>query len=89
VRLAELASPKTDASPDLDEHGLTIYFHSDRTGGKDDLYVATRASTSEPFGPPMLIAEVDTSIDEGDPTTSADQRILVFHRVLDLFIATR
>jgi len=89
VVLTELASPKTDASPDLDEHGLTVHFHSDRTGGKDDLYVATRASTSDPFGAPTVVAEVSTSIDEGDPTTSADQRILVFHRALELFIATR
>jgi hypothetical protein len=89
VRLVELASSMTDASPDLDEHGLTIHFHSDRGGGKDDLYVATRASPSEPFGTPMLVTELDTTIDEGDPTTSADQRIIVFHRALELYMATR
>jgi hypothetical protein len=89
VRLSELASSMTDASPELDEHGLTVYFHSDRTGGKDDLYVATRASTSEPFSAPMLVTDLSTAVDEGDPTTSADQRIIVFHRALELFMATR
>jgi hypothetical protein len=89
VQLTELASARTDASPDLDEHGLTIYFHSDRLGTKDDLYVATRASTSEPFGVPSLVLDVNTPVDEGDPTTSADQRLLVFHRALNLMMATR
>jgi hypothetical protein len=89
VQLTELASARTDASPDLDEHGLTIYFHSDRLGTADDIYVATRTSTSEPFGAPALVTEINTSPDDGDPTTTADQRTIVFHRQLELFMATR
>lgn len=89
ARLAELASPVSDVSPDLDEHGLTVYFHSNRLGAADDIYVATRASTAAAFDPPMLVAELSTTADEGDPSTSADQRIMVFHRDLDLMISTR
>jgi hypothetical protein len=91
VRVAELASSVTDGSPDLDRHGLVVHFHSDRdTYPLDEIYVATRASVFEPFGPPTRIAgDVNTAQDEGDPTLSADRRTMVFHRNLDLFISTR
>lgn len=89
TRVTELASPLTESSPDLDETGLVVYFHSDRlTGTSDDIYVATRASPGEPFGPP-IVSDISTALDEGDPTLTADQRTLVFHRRLELQIATR
>lgn len=89
VQLTELSSPVTDASPDMDDHGLTVYFHSDRLGTTDDIYVATRASTADPFDPPSIVSEVTTNQDEGDPSISSNQRIIVFHRNLDLMMATR
>jgi hypothetical protein len=89
-QLTELSSAFTDTSAELDEKGLTVYFHSNRVGTfDDDLYVATRASTTDPFGAPVVISELQTSDDEGDPTLSADGRILVFHRNLDLMQSRR
>ena len=90
VQLTELGSPVTDSSPDLDLHGLTIYFHSDRAGSTDDIYVATRPSTAVPFEAPQIVADgISTGQDEGDPTLTADQRVLVFHRQLELMMSTR
>jgi len=57
-----------DCSPDLDQHGLTVYFHSDRMGTTDDIFIATRAAASDPFGPPTVVDVVSSSMDEGDPT---------------------
>lgn len=90
VRVDEIVSTVTDSSPDLDLHALTVYLHSDRAGGfLDDIYIATRASTSEPFETPTLVPTINTSADEGDPTLTADQRTMVFHRALELYISTR
>jgi len=89
TRVAELASAVTDCSPDLDQHGLTVYFHSDRMGTTDDIFIATRAAASDPFGPPTVVDVVSSSMDEGDPTLTADQRTIVFHRQLDLYMAIR
>jgi Tol biopolymer transport system component len=90
-QLVELSSPVTESSPDLDAKGLVIYFHSDRAGtGGDDLYIATRETTSDPFGAPTPITEINVpGIDDGDPSVSANGRVLVFHRQLDLFQSTR
>jgi Tol biopolymer transport system component len=91
-QLTELSSAVTESSPNLDRNGLVIYFHSDRGGGfDDDIYVATRATTGEPFGVPSLVGSgvISTTVDEGDPTMSADRRILVFHRQIDLYMSMR
>lgn len=89
TRLAELASSVTDCSPDLDRQGLTVYFHSDRMGTTDDIFVATRAATTQAFDSPTIVDDLSSPIDEGDPTSTADQRTIVFHRRLDLQISTR
>ena len=89
VQLGELGSAAAESSADLDASGLSIYFHSNRLGTTDDIYVAGRASTDVPFEAPQIVDVISTAGDEGDPSRSADQRILVFHRMLDLFAATR
>lgn len=88
-QLTELSSGVTETSADLDETGLVVYFHSDRMTTKDDLYVATRTSITDPFGAPIRIEELVTSGDDGDPSVSADGRVLVLQRGLDLFQSTR
>lgn len=89
-QLDELSSAVTDTSADLDDTGLVIYFHSDRMAGtSDDIYVATRASTNDVFGNVKRVDELATATDDGDPSVSADGRIIVFHTRLDLYQATR
>lgn len=58
-------------SPD----GLTIVFNSNRTGNQD-LYMATRSSTSEGFGAPIpLPAPVNTSANEACSTIANGHRL--------------
>ena len=65
--LTAVNSPADDFDPQLTADGLDLIFVSNR-GGPDQVYEATRASTTEPFSSPRLIAElaaiqVDRGID--------------------------
>jgi hypothetical protein len=64
---------------------LTLYFDSGRASTVDfDIYVATRASASEPFGAPAPLLELDTADEEADLWLSADGRTALFVRGPDL-----
>jgi Tol biopolymer transport system component len=56
---------------------LTLYFLSTRNG-TEDLFVTTRASTSDPFAVPTPLTELDTAASEADPWVSADNRHIYF-----------
>ena len=89
--LIELSTLFSESAASLSNDGLQLWFHSDRkTGpsGETDLYVATRASLSDPFVP-TPISELNTAGAESDPSLTADLRILVFERSSELMIATR
>ena len=61
--------------------GLSLYFDSQRPGGfgQDDLWVATRASVSDPWEPPVnLGASVNTAGVDACPSISADGLQLYF-----------
>lgn len=78
-QLAALATGANEGGPMLALGGTSIVFFSDRAGG-NDLYLATRATPSSPFGPPQVLAELSTAGDESDPWISEDGRYLVFAR---------
>jgi Tol biopolymer transport system component len=69
-------------SPSISGDGLSLYFSSYiRPGGygSDDLWVTTRASVSDPWGPPVnLGATVNTSSYDWMPSISADDLTLYF-----------
>jgi len=69
-------------SPSISADGLSLYFSSyNRPGGhgSDDLWVSTRASVSDPWGPPVnLGATVNTSTYDWMPSISADGLVLFF-----------
>jgi Tol biopolymer transport system component len=79
--------------------GLSLYFASNRTGtvGDNDVWVATRATTSDNFGSPVnLGAPINTPSLDGGPDISADGLTIVFNSnrpggsgQRDLYIATR
>jgi Tol biopolymer transport system component len=60
--VAELNSTSNDEDPTLSADGLTIFFDSDRSGGQGrlDLWTATRATTSDGFGTPVLLTQLNT-----------------------------
>jgi len=74
-------SPANEFAPSISADGLSIYFDSDRPGGlgSSDIWVATRAATAEPFGPPRNVgAPVNSAASDGLPGISADGLTLYF-----------
>jgi Tol biopolymer transport system component len=78
---AGINSPANEFAPSISADGLSLYFDSDRPGGLglSDVWVATRAATSEPFGTPRnLGVGVNSSASDGLPSISADGLSLHF-----------
>jgi Tol biopolymer transport system component len=72
-----------DFSLRLSSDGLSLYFASTRAGGfgKSDLYVATRASTHQPWGRASNLGPIlNTDAFEAFPTPAADGKTLYFNR---------
>lgn len=87
VVVAELDSPFFEGAPSLTEDGLTIYFHSPRTGSLPpdaaapffDLWTSTRQSIRDRWSPPVnLGAAVNSEAIDWQPGISFDGRTLVF-----------
>jgi hypothetical protein len=76
VALSSLNADTEAAVADLSADELTIYFSSPRPGsiGKDDIYQATRTSTSMPFGGILPVSGVNTEREEREPRMTADGR---------------
>jgi hypothetical protein len=89
VNVQEINSPYNEAFPCLSGDGLTLYFSDwyywndagDRPGGvgQHDLWMCTRPSTGDPWGPPVNMgAIVNSPNPEVLPSVSRDGRILIF-----------
>jgi hypothetical protein len=67
----ELNTPSLDGCPIQSPDGLSLYMASNRPGGKGglDIWVATRATTSAPWGAPVNLGEpVNSTADDFCPT---------------------
>src|SRR5919106_1686989 len=67
----DLNTPFTDGCPIQSPDGLSLYMASNRPGGKGglDIWVATRASTSDPWGVPVNLPEsINSDSDDFCPT---------------------
>jgi hypothetical protein len=82
----------------MDGTGTYLVFSSIRPGGAGglDLYFATRASLADPWSSPTALTELNTALQEIDPTIAADLHVLAFVRGTannsadrDLFISER
>jgi hypothetical protein len=80
-----------DDDPTLTDDMLEMYFNR-----ASDIYVTTRASTSDPWGTPMLVAELSSSFSEETPEIVGDGLTIYFasDRTLtaggeDIFRSTR
>jgi len=101
--VTELSSPFSDRQPAIRRDGLEIFLASDRPGtfGMLDLWVSTRASTSDYWSDPLNLGSVvNSSFIDAAPAISFDARTLYFqsaHRsdavggqgVFDLYVTTR
>ena len=68
---SELNTPSQDGCPIQSPDGLSLYLASNRPGGKGglDVWVATRASPSAPWGAPQNLGEpVNSAADDFCPT---------------------
>ena len=68
---AELNTASLDGCPILSPDGLSLYMASNRAGGKGglDIWLATRSSTSAPWGAPSNLGEpVNSAADDFCPT---------------------
>jgi Tol biopolymer transport system component len=67
-------SPSSELLPWLTADELTVLFVSGRAGGSGgaDVWRATRASVSEPFGAPSSVADLSSSGNEGRAVLSTD-----------------
>ncbi len=74
ARIDELSTPSDEGDPALSADGLTLYFRSDRpaTFGGQNIYVATRPALDQPFGPPVLVDNVNSERDDGPSFLSPD-----------------
>ncbi|MBA7685524.1 hypothetical protein ES703_93949 [subsurface metagenome] len=92
-------SSSNDGPGDILDDGLTLFLHSDRTGGSSgsDLYVTTRNTTDDDWGEPLNLGPtVNSSQWEFCPIISADGLTLFFcsnrsggSGLYDLWVTTR
>jgi WD40-like Beta Propeller Repeat len=98
--VSELNSPGNDIQPNVRKNGREIVFSSNHAHpgaqGTQDLYGATRASTDDPWGPPVNLGpEINTPAAESRPSLSWDGRTLLFGRApgpegsSDIYMSTR
>ena len=92
VPLTTINGTNGDADPSPTPDERIILFSSNRSG-MGDIYYATRASTSVPFGAPHIVPTVNTTtMAEGDPHLSSDGCRIYFGRNLgndnwDVYVA--
>lgn len=68
---ADLNTPSLDGCPIQSPDGLSLYMASNRPGGKGllDIWMATRESTSDPWGVPVSLPEpINSAADDFCPT---------------------
>jgi WD40-like Beta Propeller Repeat len=93
--VTELASSRSEAGVAFSADGLTIYFGSERDGGKgdSDIWTARRATMSSSFGAATPIAELNSANGDYPGWISPDNCRLYFGSDRlgngDLFVATR
>jgi hypothetical protein len=78
LEMTTITSADEDGGASLSSDGLTLYFHSHRSGPRR-IYTATRASVGDPFGSvtPVEGALLGLS-DQGNPDVSRDDLALYF-----------
>jgi hypothetical protein len=92
--LDEVNSPgEDDGWPTVSANQLELYFEATRAPFGTRIFVATRASVSDPFGPVSVVEELALADGSGDPKLSRDGRTMVLavetSGVWDLCVATR
>lgn len=77
TNLSVLNSAAPDVLPTVAGDGLSIFFESGRSGASH-LYMASRSTTALDFGVPALMANVNSSVNDGNPFVRQDGQVLYF-----------
>jgi hypothetical protein len=81
VNLGPTVNSGVAGYPDISADGLSLYFGSDRAGGLGgtDLWVTTRETTDDNWGPPANLGPtVNSTSRDADPSISSDGLVLFF-----------
>jgi Tol biopolymer transport system component len=93
ARVDELSTGFADQMPNVSPDGRVIVFLSNRPDGAGsdlDVFMATRASVTDAWSPPVRLGpEVNGAGDESRPTMSADGHRLYFGRSGDIWMSTQ
>ena len=99
VLVAELSSPRFDGRTSIRRDGLEMLVSSNRVGsiGINDLWVSTRATTSDAWSTPVNLGPpINDGFEQGGPDLSFDATTLYFYSTRpggfggkDLYVATR
>ncbi len=93
-----LSSSAADDDPTMTADHLELYFNSNRAGGMGgaDIWISTRASATDPWGPPAPVVPVNSTTTETTPGVSADGLTLYFSSDragglggTDIYVSTR
>ena len=77
--MEQVNSDALQYAPCISRDGLTLFFtRADRELREAAIYLATRRSTTLPFGPPARLAAIDGFVEA--PTLSPDERSLYYHK---------
>jgi len=70
-----------EGSPDISADGLTLFFDSNRSGGRgvDDIWLTTRPDVNSPWGAPQNELVYNSPVRDGGPSISDDGLLLFFH----------
>lgn len=95
-RIIEVATAAEEGDPVVSADGLALYFRSLRVGtplAGHNVYGATRALPTDPWGTPVLLPNINSNGDDGPSSVSADGcRLYISSDRLgtnDVFVATR
>jgi len=76
--VTEISTSRDDSQPSISADLLTMLFATLVNGIQWDIFIATRATASDPFGPPASVVGVNMSSTDWMPTFSGDQKTLYF-----------
>jgi len=95
TRISELATAVGDYAAHPSADGLQVTFCSNRAGGDEDLFVATRQAQGQPWGTAVQVTDTSTLSNECDPM-DPDPTTIYFSSnrpgsmgAYDLYVATR
>jgi hypothetical protein len=76
--LANLNIGEAHYDPFFTDDDLSLYYGMEIGGELGSIYVSTRSSRSEPFGPPELVQGINSSNADGSPSLSPDGLLIIF-----------